>query len=62
MYVAMAGENEPEAIQALSDIGEACEELGMPFIAEAEYPNAYQSLTEMSGSYGDDYLKRNARL
>jgi len=62
MYVALSGENEPEAIQALSDIGEACEELGMPFIAEAEYPNAYQSLTEMSTSYGADYLKRNARL
>ncbi len=62
MYVALGGENEPEAIQALSDIGEACEELGMPFIAEAEYPNAYQSLTEMSSSFGADYLKRNARL
>jgi len=62
MYVALSGENESEAIQALSDIGEACEELGMPFIAEAEYPNAYQSLTEMSTSYGADYLKRNARL
>jgi DhnA family fructose-bisphosphate aldolase class Ia len=62
MYVALAGDNESEAIQALSDIGEACEELGMPFIAEAEYPNAYQSLTDMATSYGADYLKRNARL
>ena len=62
MYVALAGDNEPEAIQALSDIGEECEELGMPFIAEAEYPNAYQSLTAMAESFGAEYLKRNARL
>jgi fructose-bisphosphate aldolase / 2-amino-3,7-dideoxy-D-threo-hept-6-ulosonate synthase len=62
VYVALAGENEPEAITYLSNIGEACERLGMPFIAEAEYPNAYQNLTSMADSYGPDYLKRNARL
>jgi len=62
VYVALAGENEPEAITYLSQIGEACELLGMPFIAEAEYPNAYQSLEAMSQSLGVDYLKRNARL
>jgi DhnA family fructose-bisphosphate aldolase class Ia len=60
--VALAGDNESEAIQALSDIGEACEELGMPFIAEAEYPHAYQSLNSMATTFGADYLKRNARL
>jgi DhnA family fructose-bisphosphate aldolase class Ia len=62
MYVALNGDNEPEAIQALSAIGEACELLGMPFIAEAEYPNAYQNLNQMADSYGPEYLKRNARL
>lgn len=62
VYVALAGENEPEMIQYLSHIGAACESLGMPFIAEAEYPNAYQSLSAMSESFGADYLKRNARL
>jgi len=62
VYVALAGENEPEMIGFLSRIGEACENLGMPLIAEAEYPNAYQSLTEMTQSLGPDYLKRNARL
>ena len=34
----------------------------MPFIAEAEYPNAYQSLDTMSQALGAEYLKRNARL
>lgn len=62
VYVALAGENEPEAISYVSKIGESCENLGMPFIAEAEYPNAYQSLSEMSQTLGSDYLKRNARL
>lgn len=62
VYVALAGENEPEMIQYLSSIGAACESLGMPFIAEAEYPNAYQSLNAMGETYGADYLKRNARL
>ena len=62
VYVALAGDNEAEAITYLSHIGETCELLGMPFIAEAEYPNAYQSLSEMSDAYGPEYLKRNARL
>jgi DhnA family fructose-bisphosphate aldolase class Ia len=62
VYVALAGENEPEMIKYLSDVGESCDRLGMPFIAEAEYPNAYQSLSDMATSFGVDYLLRNARL
>jgi DhnA family fructose-bisphosphate aldolase class Ia len=62
VYVALAGENEPEMIRYLSDVGEACESMGMPLIAEAEYPNAYQSLSEMAGTLGAEYLERNARL
>jgi class I fructose-bisphosphate aldolase len=62
VYVALAGENEPDMIAYLSKIGETCEALGMPLIAEAEYPNAYQSLQSMASSLGADYLKRNARL
>jgi len=62
VYVALAGENEPEAITYLSKIGETCEFKGMPLIAEAEYPNAYQSLDQMNQELGVDYLKRNARL
>jgi len=62
VYVALAGENEPEMIQYLSTVGETCEQSGMPFIAEAEYPNAYQSLDKMGTQFGADYLKRNARL
>jgi fructose-bisphosphate aldolase/2-amino-3,7-dideoxy-D-threo-hept-6-ulosonate synthase len=62
VYVALAGENEPEAITFVAKVGEACELLGMPFIAEAEYPNAYQNLQESRTTLDADYLKRNARL
>lgn len=62
VYVALAGENEPEMISYLSRVGETCEFKGMPLIAEAEYPNAYQSLDKMAESHGAEYLKRNARL
>src|SRR6266851_1633126 len=50
VYVALAGENEAEMIQYTSQIGETCESLGMPFIAEAD------------STYGAKYLLRNARL
>ena len=62
VYVALAGENEPEMIRYTSDVAEACEKFGMPLIAEAEYPNAYQSLEGMATTLGVDYLMRNARL
>jgi len=62
VYVALAGENEAEMIQYASAIGEACDAWGMPFIAEAEFPNAYQTLTESDSTYGAEYLLRNARL
>ncbi len=62
VYVALAGENEPEMIQYVSEVGETCEFKGMPLIAEAEYPNAYQSLDSMTQELGVGYLKRNARL
>ncbi len=61
-YVALAGENEPDMIRYASAVGEACDAMGMPFIAEAEYPNAYQSLDHMGTTYGAEYLMRNARL
>ncbi len=61
-YVALAGENEDEMISYVSSIGETCDVLGVPFIAEAEFPNAYQSLHDQSKTHDVDYLIRNARL
>lgn len=62
VYVALAGANEPEMISYLSDIGESCQELGMPLIAEAEWPNAYQDVADVTNTLGPEYLQRNARL
>jgi class I fructose-bisphosphate aldolase len=62
VYVALAGENEAEMISYASKIGEACADWGMPFIAEAEFPNAYQALIEANSAFGAEYLQRNARL
>jgi len=62
VYVALATEHERDMIHYLSQVGEACERLGMPLIAEAEYPNAYQGLSALAQSYGPEYLVRNARL
>ena len=45
-----APDNEPEVISLTAELGEACARAGMPFVAEAEYPNAY---------YGEaDYAQR----
>lgn len=63
VFVALGGENEPEMISYVSQIGEACELLGMPFIAEAEYPTTYVAKdTSSFKKFGVEYLKRNVRL
>lgn len=62
VFVALALENEEDMITYLSDVGESCDSWGMPLIAEAEYPTAYQALDSLETEYGAAYLKRNARL
>jgi class I fructose-bisphosphate aldolase len=62
VYVALAGEDERDMIMYLSQVSETCDRLGMPLIAEAEYPSAYQNVSKMTTEYGPEYLKRNARL
>jgi DhnA family fructose-bisphosphate aldolase class Ia len=62
VYVALTGENEPQMISFLAQVGRECERLGMPFIAEAEYPSAYATLDALTQQYGADYLLRNSRL
>jgi DhnA family fructose-bisphosphate aldolase class Ia len=62
VYVALSGDDEPEMIAYLSAIGESCDSLGIPLIAEAEFPNAYASRDTVDTRYGASYLRRNARL
>ncbi|MHB1132791.1 MAG: class I fructose-bisphosphate aldolase [Chloroflexota bacterium] len=62
VYTALAGDNEDWMISYLSRVGEECEAAGMPLIAEAEWPNAYQTLDTFATQLGPEYLRRNARL
>jgi fructose-bisphosphate aldolase/2-amino-3,7-dideoxy-D-threo-hept-6-ulosonate synthase len=58
----LAPENEPDVISLAGDLGERCRRLGVPFIAEAEFPNAYYGDEDYATSWGLPYLKRSARL
>jgi fructose-bisphosphate aldolase/2-amino-3,7-dideoxy-D-threo-hept-6-ulosonate synthase len=62
LFVALSGQSEPAMIRTLADVGEACERLGMPFIAEAEFPTTYAKVEDLAQAYGFDYLQRNVRL
>lgn len=61
LYVALGGDTEQEMIERLAEVGGACDELGMPFIAEAEWPSAYGAVDAVA-ELGLDYLLRNVRL
>jgi fructose-bisphosphate aldolase/2-amino-3,7-dideoxy-D-threo-hept-6-ulosonate synthase len=62
LFTALGGETEPDMIDILSSVGRECAHLGMPFIAEAEFPTTYASVEELGARYGFDYLRRNVRL
>jgi DhnA family fructose-bisphosphate aldolase class Ia len=57
-----APDNEADIIRLTAELGEACARLGMPFVAEAEYPNAYYGEANYAEEWGLPYLKRSARL
>ena len=62
VYVALAGPDEPDVIRYVAQVAEACDRWGMPFIAEAEFPDAYATLDRQVRDSGAEYLMRNARL
>ena len=62
LFTALGGDTEPEMIQILADVGRECAALGMPFIAEAEFPTTYATVEELKHQYGFEYLRRNVRL
>src|SRR5205814_2528002 len=62
LFTALGGETEPGMIETLARVGGECAALGMPFIAEAEFPTTYASVEELSAQYGFEYLSRNVRL
>jgi fructose-bisphosphate aldolase/2-amino-3,7-dideoxy-D-threo-hept-6-ulosonate synthase len=62
LFTALGGDTEPGMIDTLADVGRECELLGMPFIAEAEFPTTYATVEELKQQYGFEYLRRNVRL
>jgi len=62
LFVALSGESEPAMIRTLAEVGVECERLGMPFIAEAEFPTTYATVEALADEYGFEYLRRNVRL
>jgi fructose-bisphosphate aldolase / 2-amino-3,7-dideoxy-D-threo-hept-6-ulosonate synthase len=62
LFVALGGESEASMVRALAGVGRECAALGMPFIAEAEFPTTYASVEQLTNQYGFEYLRRNVRL
>jgi fructose-bisphosphate aldolase/2-amino-3,7-dideoxy-D-threo-hept-6-ulosonate synthase len=62
LFTALGGDTEPGMIDILSSVGRECAALGMPFIAEAEFPTTYATVEELKQQYGFEYLRRNVRL
>jgi len=62
LFTALGGETEPKMIDILAGVGRECAALGMPFVAEAEFPTTYATVEELKQQYGFEYLRRNVRL
>ena len=62
LFTALSGGGEPGMIRTLAGVGRECASLGVPLIAEAEFPTTYASVEELTEQYGFDYLQRNVRL
>jgi fructose-bisphosphate aldolase/2-amino-3,7-dideoxy-D-threo-hept-6-ulosonate synthase len=62
LFTALGGDTEGGMIEILAAVGRECALLGMPFIAEAEFPTTYATVEELRQQYGFEYLRRNVRL
>ncbi len=62
LFTALGGDGEPGMIRTLAGVGRECASLGVPLIAEAEFPTTYASVEELTEQYGFEYLQRNVRL
>jgi DhnA family fructose-bisphosphate aldolase class Ia len=62
LYVSLEGDDEPVMLRTLAEAGRECERLGMPLIAEAEFPTTYASVEGLADRYGFEYLQRNVRM
>jgi DhnA family fructose-bisphosphate aldolase class Ia len=62
LFTALGGPTEAGMLRTLAGIGAECAALGMPLIAEAEFPTTYAAVEQLAEQYGFEYLRRNVRL
>jgi DhnA family fructose-bisphosphate aldolase class Ia len=62
LYVSLEGDDEPDMLRILAEAGRECDKLGMPLIAEAEFPTTYASAEGLKSQYGFEYLQRDVRM
>ena len=62
LFTALGGDSEPGMIRILAEVGRESMRLGVPLIAEAEFPTTYASVEELTQRYGFEYLRRSVRL
>jgi DhnA family fructose-bisphosphate aldolase class Ia len=62
LFCALGGETEAGMLRTLAGIGAECAAMGMPLIAEAEFPTTYAAVEQLKEQYGFEYLRRNVRL
>lgn len=61
VYVAMSTGQDEFSMELMAKVGAECEALGVPLLAEAEYPDVYMPKEEQ-GKLGLEYLIYNARV
>lgn len=62
LFTALGGDSEAAMIRTLAGVGRESGLLGVPLIAEAEFPTTYASVEELTERYGFEYLRRSVRL
>ena len=62
LFTALGGDTEAGMIRTLAGVGRECAAMGMPLIAEAEFPTTYAAVEQLKEQYGFEYLRRNVRL
>ena len=62
LFTALGGPTEAGMIRTLAEVGRECAAMGMPLIAEAEFPTTYAAVEQLTERYGFEYLRRNVRL
>lgn len=61
-FVGLATEDDAKVIELLGKVGNECDNQGLVFICEAEFPGFYGSMKQSLNKYGLKYLKFTTRL